>query len=256
LPGWGWEAIFSRINRNKIVVLNGLSMKMRMLVRLVLRRATRTARITRAAGTRGFELMLAPSQEDPRRYAIESVKEIDRHTALKALRAFGLVGTTSLVRFKSLPGQKEQGEGGTGEASSAPRITFIRLTPRQALSMFGAIRRRDSNVRELYAHLKAKNLKPIRREVRGAVIRAYAADGTARGEGIVLELPHRKADGTEALFYVSIKDWMTGEGGVWSGEVRTDYDIRRGEQVDTYAIKDGRARLAKRVRTSRQTSPG
>jgi hypothetical protein len=231
-------------------------MKMRMLVRLVLRRATRVARIARGAGARGFELMLAPSQEEPRRYAIESVKQIDRHTALKALRAFGLVGTTSLVRFKSLPGQKEQGEGGTGEASSAPRITFIRLTPRQAMSMFGAIRRRDSDVRELYAHLKAENWDLMSKEVRGAVIRAHAADGTARGEGIVIELPHEKADDTEALFHVSIKDWLAGEGEVGSGEVRAEYTIRRGEQVDTYAIKGGRAHLAKRVRTSRQTSLG
>jgi hypothetical protein len=220
-------------------VLKVLSVKVRVLMGLVLRRASRVARITRGAGASGFELMLAPSQEDPGRYAIESVKEINRHTALKALRAFRLVDTPSLAPSKSLPGQEEQDEDATGEASSAPRITFIRLTPRQALSMFGAIRTRDSNLGELYAHLKAKNLDLIRNEVRGAVIRAYAADGTARGEGIVMELPHRKADGTEALFRVSIKDWMADEAG--SGEVRADYSIKRGEQVESYEIKGGRA---------------
>jgi hypothetical protein len=59
------------------------------------------------------------------------------------------------------------------------------------------------------------------------VIRAYAPDGAARGEGIVVELPHRRADGTEAVFSVSIKDGITGEGK--PGEVRADYVIGRGE---------------------------
>jgi hypothetical protein len=47
---------------------------------------------------------------------------------------------------------------------------------------------------------------------------------------------------------------MAGEGG--SGEVRADYDIRRGERVETYEIKDGRVRLVKRARASRQTGAG
>ena len=72
-------------------------------------------------------------------------------------------------------------------------------------------------------------------------MRAYAADGVARGEGIVMELPHRRADGAEASFHISIKDGMVGEGG--SGEVRAEYEIRRGERVDIYEIRDGRVRL-------------
>ena len=59
------------------------------------------------------------------------------------------------------------------------------------------------------------------------MIRAYAPDGAARGEGIVVELPHRRADGTEAVFSVSIEDGITGEGK--RGEVRADYVIGRGE---------------------------
>jgi hypothetical protein len=55
------------------------------------------------------------------------------------------------------------------------------------------------------------------------VIRAYTADGAAPGEGIIMELPHRRADGTEAMFNVSIKDGMPGEGK--PGEVRADYVI-------------------------------
>ena len=72
-------------------------------------------------------------------------------------------------------------------------------------------------------------------------MRAYAADGAARGEGIVMELPHGRADGAEASFHVSIKDWMAGEGG--SGEVRAEYEIRRAERVEAYEIRDGHIRL-------------
>jgi hypothetical protein len=228
-------ADLSRINRKKILVLEELSMKMRVLMRLVLRRATR------GAGASGFELMLAPSREDPGRYAIESVREIDRHTALEVLRTSGLAAIPPLVPSRGFPGRGERDEGGAGEAGPEPRITFIRLTPRQALRMFGEIRRRDPDVRKLYAHLEAKNLELIRAEVRGAVMRAYAADGIARGEGIVMELPHRRSDGAEASFHVSIKDWMGG--GAGSGKMRADYAFRRGEQVETYEVQAGRVRL-------------
>ncbi|MDQ3943396.1 MAG: hypothetical protein M3254_09865 [Actinomycetota bacterium] len=217
----------------------GLSMKMRVLMGLLLRRRTCVAGTTRGAGAFAFELMLAPSREDPERYAIESVRKIDCRTAHRTLRTIGLAGSPSLVSWGSI--LEERDEGGAGEAGSEPRITFVRLAPRQALRMFGEIRRRYSDVRELYAHLKAKKLELIGAGARGAVMRAYAADGTVRGKGIVIELPHRRSDGAEASFHVSIKDWMAGEGG--SGEVRVDYDIRRIGRVETYEIRDGRVCL-------------
>jgi hypothetical protein len=36
---------------------------------------------------------------------------------------------------------------------------------------------------------------------------------------------------------------MTGGGGVKSGEVEVDYVIRRGEQIEAYAVRDGRVSL-------------
>jgi hypothetical protein len=45
-------------------------------------------------------------------------------------------------------------------------------------------------------------------------------------------LPHRRADGTEAVFSVSIKDGITGEGK--PGEVRADYVIGRGEYTVSF----------------------
>jgi hypothetical protein len=220
-------------------VTEGLSMKMRVLMGLLLRRRTCVAGTTRGAGAFAFELMLAPSREDPERYAVESVRKIDCRTAHRTLRTFGLAGSPSLVPSGSILEKRD--EGGAGEAGSEPRITFVRLAPRQVLRMFGEIRRRYSDVRRLYAHLEAKDLELIGAGARGAVIRAYAADGAARGEGIVIELPHRRSDGAEASFHVSIKVWTAGEGG--PGEVRTDYEIRLGGQVDTYEIGDRRVRL-------------
>jgi hypothetical protein len=217
----------------KILVLKGLSMKMGVLMRLLRRRTTR------GAGTSGFELMLAPSREDPGRYSIESVREIDQRTVHRVFGTFGLACIPSLVPSGVILEGRD--DGGAEEAGSEPRITFIRLTPRQALSMFGEIRGRYSEVRELYAHLEAKELQLIGARARGAVMRAYAADGIARGEGIVMELPHRRSDGTEAAFHVSIKDLMPGGDG--SGEVRAEYEIRHGERVETYEIRDGRVRL-------------
>ncbi len=51
-----------------------------------------------------------------------------------------------------------------------------------------------------------------------------------------MELPHKRADGTKALFHVSIKDGMAGEGR--PGEVKVDYVIKRDKQVYAYKIKD------------------
>jgi hypothetical protein len=235
-----------KINRRRILVLKGLSMRMRALMGSVLRRAAG------GVGASGFELMLVPSREDSGRYAIESVKVLDRRRALEALRNSGLMGIPSLAPSRSFPGREERGEGVVGEAGSEPRITFIRLAPRQALSMFDGIRRRDPDVRKLYAHLEARNLDLIWDEARGSVMRACAADGTALGEGIVVELAHRRADGAEASFQVSIKDWTAGG----AGEVRADYAIRRGKEVEIYEIQDGRAQLVKSTKTSRRTETG
>ncbi len=228
-PGGG----LFKIDRRMVLVLKELSMKMHGLMGLLRRRTTR------GDGASGFELMLAPSREDPGRYAIDSVRGIDRRTVHRVLGTFGLAGIPSLVPSGGILEGRDKGVA--GEPGSEPRVTFIRLTSRQALSMFGVIRRRYPDVHKLYAHLEAKNLEQIGAGVRGAVMRAYAADGIARGEGIVLELPHRGSDGAEASFHVSIKDWMGGEAG--SGEVRAEYEIGRGERVESYEIRDGRVRL-------------
>jgi hypothetical protein len=221
------------IEGRTILVLKGLSMKLQVLIGLLRRRTTHRA------GAFGFELMLAPSREYPDRYAIVSVRKINRRTVHRALRTFSLVGIPSLVPSVGILEARDEGDAGT--ASPEPRITFIRLTPRQVLKMFGEIREKYPDVRELYTYLEAKELEPIGAGARGAVMRSCAADGIVCGEGIVMELPHRRADGTEASFHVSIRNWTGGEAG--SGEVSADYEVRRGERVETYEIRDGRVRL-------------
>lgn len=197
------------------------------------RRGRRIAGIAHRGGVCGFELTLAPSREDSKRYAIKSVREIDPHTALEALRTCSLAAA---VLPNNLVAQEEH--VGAGEASAEARIAFVRLAPRQVLSMFDVILGRDAGVRKLYSDLEERNFGLIRDQARGSVIRAYATDGTARGEGLVMELPHKREDGTEAVFKVSIKDGMTGEGR--PGEVRADYAIRRGKTVEAQAVRDVR----------------
>ena len=112
------------------------------------------------------------------------------------------------------------------------------LTPQQTLSAFNTIHAREPDVRKLYAHLKEKEFNLIGKWARGSVMRAYAADGIVRGEGIVMELPHEGATGADASFNVSVKDKMVSEGEVNSCEVRADYVIRGGDQDGTYTIEE------------------
>jgi len=134
--------------------------------------------------------------------------------------------------------QERQAEGEAGKADTASRITLIRLTPQQTLSAFNTIHAREPDVRKLYAHLKEKDFNLIGKWARGSVMRAYAADGIVRGEGVVMELPHEGATGADASFNVSVKDEMFSEGEVKSCEVRADYVIRGGDQAGTYTIEE------------------
>ena len=181
------------------------------------RRRRTIAGISRRGGVSGFEMTLVPSRGDPERYAIRSVREIDRPKALEALRTCSLAAA---VLPGDLLAQGEKAAVGAGEASAEARIAFVRLAPRQVLSMFDVIRKGDAGVRELYSDLQEGGFGLMGDRARGSVIRAYAADGAARGEGIVMELPHKGADGTEAVFNVTIKGGTTGGGGI-----RADYAI-------------------------------
>ena len=221
-------------------MLAGLSIKTLVLMRWGLRRAVRMAKIAYRSGVSGFELTLAPSGENPRRYAIELVKQIDRHAILEMLRTSGLVNALLPRDFLY---RKGRAEVDAGKASAVPRITLIRLTPQQTLSAFNAILAREPDVRKLYAHLREKDFNLIGKRARGSVMRAYAADGIVRGEGAVMELPHKGVAGVDASFNVSVKDGMAGEGKAKSCEVRADYVIRRGKQTSTYTLEEVRPHL-------------
>jgi hypothetical protein len=235
VPAGIWSLLFSKLNGKGTIVLAELSIKIRVLMGWGLRRVARMAKIDSRRGVSGFELTLAPSGKNPRLYAIESVKQIDRRAILETLRTSGLVNA---LLPRGLIHQERQAEGETGKVNAASRITLIRLTPQQTLSAFNTIHAREPDVRKLYAHLKKKDFNLIGKWARGSVMRAYAADGIVRGEGVVMELPHEGATGADASFNVSIKDKMVSEGEVKSCEVRADYVIRGGDQAGTYTIEE------------------
>jgi hypothetical protein len=235
-PDWRWEPTLLEVDGERTLAFTGLSMTARMLMWLGPWRTARVARIVRRDEAPGFEIALEPSPEHPGDYATGSISLIDRRTALKTLRTYGL-GT-----FPP-PGDPRAREGSgrdCAEKGNMARIRFVRLAPRQTLSLFDSISRRNPDVRRLYADFEGKGFGLIRGRARGAVLRAYAADGIPRGEGLVIELPHRGPGGKEASFNVSIRDRMTGEAGARPAEVRADYAIREGGRIDTYTIEGGR----------------
>jgi len=235
-PGWKWEPTLLEVAGERTFAFTGLSMKARMLLWFRPWRTARVARIFRRDEAPGFEITLAPSPEHPDECAIESVKEIDRRTALKTFRTYGVA---AFLLPRNL--QAREGRGGDGaEKGSASRIRFVKLTPRQTLRLFASISRSNPDVRKLYASLEGKGFGLIRSRARGAVMRAYAADGIARGEGLVIELPHRGAGGADASFHVSVKDVITGEARARPAEVRADYAIREGGRIETCTMEGGR----------------
>lgn len=235
-PDWKWEPTLLQVDGERTLAFTGLSMTTRMLMWLGPWRTARVARIVRRDEAPGFEIALVPAPEHPGDYTTRSIKEIDRRTALKTLRTYGL-GT-----FPP-PGDPRAREGSgrdCAEKGNMARIRFVRLAPRQTLSLFDSISTRNPDVRRLYADFEGKGFGLIRGRARGALLRAYAADGIPREEVLVIELPHRGPGGKEASFNVSVRDGVTGEAGARPAEVRADYAIREGGRIDTYTIEGGR----------------
>jgi hypothetical protein len=126
------------------------------------RRKKRIAGTSRQGGVWSFELTLVPSREDSRRYASESVREIDRHEALEALRTCSLAAA---VLPDNLHLAREERDG-VGKASAAARISFVRLALWQVVSMFDVIRGRDAGVLKLYSDLEEGDFGLIRDRAR------------------------------------------------------------------------------------------
>jgi hypothetical protein len=158
----------------------------------------------------GFELSLAPSGTDPARFVIESVGEIGPRSALETLRTFGL-GSVLPVPAPGAPEGEEpriaaDRTSGEGRISGVARISVVRISSLQALRLLSAIRRRDPRVGALYARVRREGYSVLTDRVRGTVMRAYTADGLARGGGIVVELACERGDGTRARLCVSARE--------------------------------------------------
>lgn len=245
-PNWKWEPMLVEFNGDSVLVFTGLQMKMRMLIGLGPRRAARIARITRQGDIQGFEMTLAASTQDsPGPYAIESVKRIDRLTALKTLGAFGLAATLLPALPNGVIAREVAGDNSAKAASAVARVRQVKLTPRQALSVFNTVRRQDPNTRKLYAHLQNSKFNLVRTQIQGAVVRTYAADGTAQAASTYINLPHKKANGTSSFFTIRIIGGVANGSGATAGKVKVDYGIftRTGGFI-TYAVVSG---IVKRV---------
>ena len=236
-PGRNMIKSFLKHIGKDIIVLARLSINIRGLMGCGLRRVARIAKISSRGGASGLELSLLPSEESPRRYAIKSVKQIDRRTIMETLSTSDLMN--SLLPRGSFY-QEGQAEVNTGKVGTAPRLVLIRLTPQETLSVFDTIRTRKPDVCRLHTHLREKDFNLIGERARGLVVRAYAAGGIVLGEGVVIELPHEGVAGTDASFNVCVKDEMSSKGEAKSGEVRADYVIKRGKQAGTYMIEEVR----------------
>ncbi len=128
----------------------------------------------------------------------------------------------------------------------------MRLSPRQTVRIFDAVRSGDPEVRGLYADLEGEGFGLIADRARGTVMRAYSADGVARGGGIVVELPHEGPGGALAWFHLSAREEM---GDAASDDVSADYSVWRGGRVETRTAKGGRARSERYTRRGRGVIP-
>lgn len=184
----------------------------------------------RRVGPTGFELWLVPSSDDSNRHSILSAGRISRSSALRTLRTFNL----SPALLSALPERLLAREdlGRAGRSGAVARIEVVRLTPRQTLHMFGAVRGTDSSVRELYAHLQEKGFVLLPERARGTVMRTYSADGLPGSGGAVIELPHEGPDGALAWFHVSAREGTEDDRDRVADAVSADYSIRRGPRVE------------------------
>lgn len=247
-PDWTWEPTLLEVIGDKAIVSTGLNMKTRMLIGLGLRKAARVSKIARRGSVQDLEITFAPSQKDSERHVIESVKPIDRVTALKTLGAFGLAVTLLPILPNGVLARTSY-EGGTSRTiSAASRVRRVELTARQALNVFNSVRKQDANVRKLVASLASKDFDLVRAQARGMIIRTYAADGTAQGGDIILRLPYRKANGQKAQFGVFLKGGLAGGGQAQPGRVKADYTILSGKQLLAYTVRSGQVRLVQRIK--------
>lgn len=220
-----------------------MAMKMRLLVGLGPRRTARVARIVFGGKGSGFDVTISSSEDNPDRYIVESVKRIDRLTALKTLGALGMAATFLPFLPQSVLAQSSK----DAQTSAVARIRTVNLAPQQAVNMFNSVRKNNSNVQRLYADLTAKGFTLLRDQTGGAVMNTFAADGTSQGRSTVLILQHSKADGQRANFQVSISGAQSGGGGETASRITSEYAIIKGNRVEAYTFRNGRVSLVKKI---------
>lgn len=253
-PDWKWEPTLLEVDRDKITASTGFNLKTRMLIGLGPRKAARVSKIVRRESTQDLEITFVPSQKDPERYIIESVKPIDRITALKTLGTLGLaVALLPILPDSVLARAAYKGTANT--MNSAARVRRVELTARQALNVFNSVRKQDPNVRKLVASLDGKDFDLIGAQAQGMIVRMYAANGTAQGGDIILRLPYRKANGQRAQFGIVVRGGTAGGGQAQPGRVKADYTVLSGKQLLAYAVRNGQVRLVQQINNYETYNP-
>lgn len=245
-PDWKHEPTFLEIEGGKAVAFTGLAMKARMLVGLGPRKAARVARIARQKGAAGIEMTLTATEEDPDRYEIESIKRIDRRTALKTMGAAGLAATL-LPWLPEVAFAQNSANPDTIAERGKARVRTVRLSFRETMRRFQKMRGEDNRLRTLHKNMTDKGFRLVRSESFGVLSEVVAGgnDGAVIRE-LSVGLGYKKPNGQKATF--SARAELTRAGSVEIMDpIRSDYAVQTGKRLDAYAMKDGRVRNVQSV---------
>ncbi|MGB3632963.1 MAG: hypothetical protein WA982_02870 [Rubrobacteraceae bacterium] len=256
-PNWKWEPALMEVEGDEILVFTGLQMKMRMLVGLGPRKTARIAKIVRRAGAGelNLEMTLSPSKEDPESYTIDSIKHIDRRTALKRMAAVGL----GAALLPALPQSVLAQEGTTTEEenrdSSGARVIVRtkKMTRRRARRAF-AVARKSGHGSKLHRHLGRRKFLPDTANIAGGYVTTQKA---LAGDAKVIKktwyvLVNYKNRGTreKALFGFHVTKTTTIAGSIrrTTRKVKCDHSIfTRSGGLDAFAVRKGRVRRTLRI---------
>lgn len=253
-PDWKWEPGLLEIEGDRALLFTGLQMKMRLLVGLGPRKAARIAKIARRAGAGelDLEMDLSPSDEDPGRYKIDSIKHIDRRTALKRMVSFGI----GAALLSAAPGTALAQEAAAGDDKGKAKIVVRKrnMTRRRALAAF-AEARRDKKGGALHRHLGGRRFKPDSNDVVGGFVyveKIVNGNTTLKEKTWFVKVNYRNEGSRERAtfaFMLTKETIVAGSVEMVDRKVRCDHSIfTRGGGLDTYAVKDGRVGRVKRVK--------
>lgn len=256
-PDWKWEPGILEIQGGKTFVFTGLKMKVRLLVGLGPRKTACIANIVRRAraGEFDLEMSLSPSKEDPERYKVDSIKHIDRRTALKRAAALGIGAALLPMLPQSVLAQETAPGEGESRDSRDARVVVRRkrMTRRQAERAVRAARR-DKNGGRLHRHLGGEKFLPNAASVAGGYLtveKALTSGARVVEKSWVVKVDYRnKGSREDATFVFSVTTTTTAAGDqqIKDRKVRCDHSVfTRAGGLDTFAVRSDRVQRVNRI---------